>query len=78
MRKIKSWEKFNESDEDIFKFLDSFPKLDKSFKPRNDVKKNKESEDLEDEGRDCKACGRNIKHGFCPCGGYGEEEKNLA
>jgi len=76
MRKVKSWKKFNESEEDIFNFLDSFPKLNKSSKHKNNVVKEEEEENSE--GRDCKACGRNIKHGFCPCGGYGEGEINLA
>lgn len=82
MRNIKDWKKFNESEEseDIFNFLDSFPKLDKSFKYSQKKDKDDDGDNDKDSGslRICKACGHKYYHGFCPCGGYGEEEDSLA
>lgn len=82
MKNIKDWNRFNESEnaEDVFKFLDKFPKLDKSFKYNQGKVKDDSGNDDEETGslRICKACGHKYYHGFCPCGGYGEEEDILA
>ena len=81
MKNLKNWKNFNESNddiEDIFKLLDSFPKLDKSFKYNNKKKEKEKEKDDSGSLRICKACGHKYYHGFCPCGGYGEEEDSLA